>query len=177
MPKRTCSVDGCDGPHYGKGLCNRHYQRLRKRGTLDLKKPRERIQCTVEGCETIEYAHGLCTKHYIRARRHGDVHHERPDLRGPEHPSWKHDLIGYVGAHARVRRARGKASQHVCVSCGTVADDWAYDHADPDQQWDDYYGTPLAYSADVGHYQPMCRSCHRKFDMEAGHDSRIHHVR
>lgn len=27
-----CSVEGCDRAHYGKGLCNTHYQRLRKHG-------------------------------------------------------------------------------------------------------------------------------------------------
>lgn len=179
MPKRTCSVEGCDRPHYGKGLCNPHYLRQRRRGTTEPWQPPERAACSIEGCDQPEYAHqsGLCNKHNLRVRRHGDAGYERPDLRGPEHPSWKHDLIGYIGAHARVRRTRGKASQHACSSCGTVADDWAYDHADPEQQWDDCYGTPLAYSSDVTHYQPMCRSCHRKFDMEAGHDSRIHHVR
>lgn len=30
MSKRTCSVDGCDRPFYGKGWCNMHYQRWRK---------------------------------------------------------------------------------------------------------------------------------------------------
>lgn len=27
MPERTCSVEGCDRRHYGRGWCNTHYQR------------------------------------------------------------------------------------------------------------------------------------------------------
>jgi hypothetical protein len=27
----TCTIDGCDRPHYGKGWCNPHYQRWRRR--------------------------------------------------------------------------------------------------------------------------------------------------
>lgn len=30
---RRCAVDGCEAPVSGKGLCNRHYQRQRRRGT------------------------------------------------------------------------------------------------------------------------------------------------
>ena len=32
MPKRTCSFPGCDGPYEAKGLCNKHYLRLRRKG-------------------------------------------------------------------------------------------------------------------------------------------------
>jgi hypothetical protein len=26
-PKRLCSIEGCGKPHYGRGMCSRHYQR------------------------------------------------------------------------------------------------------------------------------------------------------
>ena len=32
---KTCSLEGCDNTHYGKGLCQKHYGILRNRGTLD----------------------------------------------------------------------------------------------------------------------------------------------
>lgn len=32
---RTCSVAGCTNDYYGKGLCGKHYQRLRTTGTVD----------------------------------------------------------------------------------------------------------------------------------------------
>lgn len=33
---RKCSVEGCDGRYLAKGLCSKHYQRLTKRGDLDV---------------------------------------------------------------------------------------------------------------------------------------------
>lgn len=36
-PKTTgCSVEGCDGKHYGKGLCYKHYLRVRRHGSTGL---------------------------------------------------------------------------------------------------------------------------------------------
>ena len=31
---RTCSVEGCNGKHVGKGYCNKHYQQFRKYGHI-----------------------------------------------------------------------------------------------------------------------------------------------
>jgi hypothetical protein len=31
---RTCSVEGCNNKHYGKGYCNKHYQQIKKHGTI-----------------------------------------------------------------------------------------------------------------------------------------------
>lgn len=35
MSKRTCTVDGCDSPVKGHGLCSMHYQRWKRTGTTD----------------------------------------------------------------------------------------------------------------------------------------------
>lgn len=163
-PPKICSVDGCDEPHYGNGLCNKHWLRQYRRGTTDPWQPRDRVPCRVDGCESIEYARGVCTKHYIRLLRHADINHERPDLRGDEHPTWKGTDVGYVGIHARVRRTYGKASEHMCVQCEAQADDWAYDHLDPDERIYVKNGHQMPYSTTVEHYQPMCKQCHREFD-------------
>lgn len=32
MSKKTCTVDGCGKPHYGRGFCSTHYARYRKSG-------------------------------------------------------------------------------------------------------------------------------------------------
>lgn len=32
MPKRTCSIDGCERPHEARGWCNRHYEKWRAHG-------------------------------------------------------------------------------------------------------------------------------------------------
>lgn len=52
--------------------------------------------------------------------------------------------------HRAVYKAKGKASEHECGSCGKAAMDWSQIHdSDPD---------------DVNSYAPLCRSCHLKYD-------------
>ena len=36
---KVCTVDGCDRRHHGRGLCQRHYQRLHKRGQIGGPRP------------------------------------------------------------------------------------------------------------------------------------------
>ena len=74
---------------------------------------------------------------------------------------------GYEGAHWRVRRAYGKASEYYCVGCMGDAEDWAYDHEDPDELVEVRDGSRLRYSADPDRYQPMCKPCHAVFDQAA----------
>src|SRR5690606_2960253 len=45
---------------------------------------------------------------------------------------YRKDVVGYGAAHERVYRKRGRASQHDCVDCGERAEEWSYDHSDPD---------------------------------------------
>ena len=68
---------------------------------------------------------------------------------------------GYVAAHSRVRRERGKAKYHGCTDCGAPAREWSYDHTDPDEVADEK-GRP--YSLKPEHYSPRCVPCHRAFD-------------
>lgn len=72
-------------------------------------------------------------------------------------------LVTYQAAHQRVKRLRGRPSQHACVDCSDPAEDWSYDHTDPAEVIDDQ-GRP--YSMDALHYEPRCRSCHRRFDLD-----------
>ena len=73
--KKTCSVPGCDKKHYGKGLCNMHYTRLRLKGEVGSAKPlQERHDgCSVPGCERKHHAKGFCCMHYVRWITHGEV--------------------------------------------------------------------------------------------------------
>lgn len=64
----------------------------------------------------------------------------------------------YHSTHKHVRRVRGPASEHAC-RCGSAADQWAYDHADPDEVQGKH-----PYSLKPEHYRPLCRSCHVKED-------------
>ncbi|MEU8047789.1 hypothetical protein AB0B71_27060 [Micromonospora echinofusca] len=74
------------------------------------------------------------------------------------------DQLTYDGAHNRVKGLRGSASGYLC-RCGNQAEQWAYSHADHDQQRDSEgreAGSP--YSTNPDHYSPMCRSCHARYD-------------
>lgn len=75
MPKRTCSVEGCESAHGAKGYCPKHYQRWVKYGDPLVLKGREyptRRPCSVAGCETTSYKRNLCPKHHWRWERYGD---------------------------------------------------------------------------------------------------------
>lgn len=126
LADRSCSVDGCERPHYGKGYCALHYQRMWRNGNLEIKRTKP----------------------------------PRNDLAGENNRFWRGDATSTTGAHRRVRKARGPASDHSCVDCGGTAKEWAYDHKDPEER-----AHPQgAFSLKVEHYQPMCVSCHRRFD-------------
>lgn len=76
----TCVLWDCDKPHYGYGLCNMHYQRLRKTGTTEQKVKKPSF-CNVDGCDNElkpPHGRGMCTKHYTKWRRHGDPLYEAP---------------------------------------------------------------------------------------------------
>lgn len=69
----------------------------------------------------------------------------------------------YGNAHARVRRARGNPSGYACAHCPNQAQQWAYDHNDPEEKVDPQH-KGLAYSDTVDHYLPLCLYCHWQFD-------------
>lgn len=77
-------------------------------------------------------------------------------------PGARREDPGYVGAHYRVKFLHGSASLHTCVDCNSAAEDWSYDHADPDELHD---GRGRPYSPDPAHYAARCRSCHKRFDL------------
>jgi hypothetical protein len=79
---RVCAVNGCDRPHYGKGLCQTHHRRQTRTGTpgpapITTRRPRT-AHCTVEGCDQPHHALGYCHTHYTRWRRTGNLHPATP---------------------------------------------------------------------------------------------------
>jgi len=70
-----CKVDGCELPPRAKGLCDKHYQRLRHRGDpvngTRRKVPRGTI-CAVDGCERRHFGLDYCKPHYRRLIKYGD---------------------------------------------------------------------------------------------------------
>lgn len=71
--------------------------------------------------------------------------------------------------HQQLRTKYGRASKHQCISCDKQAYDWAYQHDDPHEELDTD-GYPFSRKAES--YKPMCRSCHRKFDLQINPEAR-----
>lgn len=108
------------------------------------------------GMSTIEVGSAISLHHSQVSRRLRAMGVQmRPQVRG------RVDVPTYSGAHMRVRADRGPAADYLC-GCGSVAAQWAYRHDDPDE----LKAAEGAYSADPYRYDPMCVSCHKKFDLE-----------
>lgn len=176
MPDRTCSVDGCERKPLAKGLCKAHYERQRRNGTPGGAVGPPRFYrpvpaCSVEGCDRPHKTNGYCGMHYQRWRKWGDASICKPRAQfGAEHPCWKGDAVGYLGAHHRVERAKGRADSHRCVDCGEPAAAWSYDHLDPNERHGGKGKWP--YSTSPDHYQPRCHGCHNRFDRRVLEDRR-----
>lgn len=67
--KTLCSVDGCGSRVLATGLCTKHYNRLRRKGTTDDTRKNARQPCSVEGCERWRVTHTLCGLHRDRMLR------------------------------------------------------------------------------------------------------------
>lgn len=100
------------------------------------KKPHEWIACRACGDRALVQAHGkgFCSVRCAQT--------------GKNNSHWAGGEVGYVGAHARVYRARGPATS--CVFG---------DHPGP-YDWANLMGD----LTDPNDYAMMCRSCHNSFD-------------
>lgn len=95
---RLCSLDGCGRKVASRGMCDRHYRRVRATGSpyrlcvtcgenMD-GRPRKAIYCSdackvcsVEGCKSTAFANKMCQMHDVRVRKHGS-------------PFWKCETCG-----------------------------------------------------------------------------------
>lgn len=76
--------------------------------------------------------------------------HPKTEFRnGKSHPLWKGDRVGYSSLHEWIAVHWGKAREYNC-KCGKPALDWA-----------NLFGK---YIRDRREWEPMCRSCHKKYD-------------
>ena len=165
---RTCSVDGCERTErLRRGWCSIHYTAWWKYGDPLASRKVVRGTCKMPDCDRPNFSLGYCEMHYTRVRTHGDPNIVLPSWHeaGPDHPR-RQEVVKYSASHARVKRIRGAARQYPCAHCGAQALDWAYDHADPDELIDTDHGKRLPHSLDPEHYLPLCRTCHRRFDLE-----------
>ena len=66
-----CTVLGCNDPIKSKLLCEKHYARMLRKGSLDLEKKRNEINvdtCLAIGCDNPHLRHGFCSTHLIYIR-------------------------------------------------------------------------------------------------------------
>lgn len=80
----NCSVEGCELLTHAKGLCRRHYARLRLHGRLHKIRGIDKGKCKVDGCESDADSLGLCRLHYQRQYLHGRLYKVNGDKR--KHP-------------------------------------------------------------------------------------------
>jgi hypothetical protein len=172
----ACTAEGCETRRRSaaSAYCEKHYYRLRRRGTLEARSWHKRGGCSVEGCTDPERHDGVCIKHWTRLRRHGDANTVLPQgcfLTGDQSPGWAGDAITYAGMHHRVRATLGLAKLLACADCGAPARHWSYDRTDPNEKQSELG----PYSTDLAHYEPRCVPCHKRFDLDAIREGRPDH--
>lgn len=70
-PERKCIENSCQGRHFARGYCSKHYQHHYQNGRLQVRPP-----CSISECNTPTYGHTLfCYKHYTHDR------YQRPEIR------------------------------------------------------------------------------------------------
>lgn len=162
MERKQCILSDCHRPrHYADGYCNPHHDRMVRygdpRGGSRVATDHSAV-CSVEGCGAAYYARDLCLTHYARFKTHGSVGDPRIRSHLP--------VATPGGAHTRVHKLWGSASQYLCISCSKQAKDWAYDGADPAQGYAQQgtEGGWVFFSSWPEFYMPMCRLCHKGRD-------------
>jgi hypothetical protein len=110
--------------------------------------------------------------HVKRDRKYGDPNITKPrhwpaPPKGEKHHNWLGDAVSYDGAHWRVIRSRGSATAYICDQCKRQADDWAYNHKDPNPLTGYHKnGSLMTYSGDPEYYIPLCTPCHLGWDAQ-----------
>ena len=67
---------------------------------------------------------------------------------------WSGDSASYSAVHTRM----GKADAHLCVDCGSQAEEWSYEGGCPRELI--CPRRHLRYSPDPSRYSPRCKRCH-----------------
>lgn len=89
--ERMCSEPGCNHPIIARGLCTKHYQRLKKKGLPSRPSPAVRLWAKVEKTDTCWLWQGALTNGYgymnIGSEKHVGVHRLSYELANGEIPN------------------------------------------------------------------------------------------
>lgn len=172
----TCVVAGCEKPIRSIGLCYSHYMKQHRYGTPTPEHASRRRDLTglVVGELTVRalVEDGMwlcdCSCGATTKTRAGDLNRGSARSCGNGRLHRRHlraELVGYNALHSRVKRDRGLPALHQCVGCGNRAEEWSYDHSDPNEIISDETGSVgFPYSLDEQRYEPRCVACHRAYD-------------
>lgn len=162
-----CTAYGCERGTRSKysPYCEMHYYRFRRNGTLDTVAKRvPDTECIAPDCyELAFYTTGECRNHYLAKRANGD--YEKRVGKERNYNWLKDGELNYSAIHLRLAKYRGSAKDYHCISCGSPALHWAYQHNCQNEQIDDTNGRKLPYSPNLEKYEPMCVPCHKKLDL------------
>jgi hypothetical protein len=82
MPSPVCNLAGCGRSHFARGLCNTHYARALRSGSLPPERARlphgQTRPCAIADCGRPAHARGLCGAHYLRVWQHADARSAAP---------------------------------------------------------------------------------------------------
>lgn len=178
MTSMTCPVEGCIKDVSRGGYCYAHYMKNWRYGTPtpvhepqweDLTGGRFGSLVAVERLEDGRWKCDCdCGANTIA--RVGDLNRGSKVSCGDRAKHRRDAVVTYHTAHRRLDSDLGRAKTHQCVDCGSAAQQWSYDHLDPDELFEDVGSKSLvAYSLKPEHYSPRCISCHKKFDLGRVH--------
>lgn len=161
-----CKIEGCDKPRAGRGWCDMHWKRWKKHGDPLVTSPRgghnRKGPCSIPGCDRKYHSRGYCSYHRYRDEKYGDPLHAGP---GKSLGRRRVEVPSYAGIHKRIFYDRGRASQYLCVGCGSQAEEWSYNGGCPNEYTEKVRGVVMAYSTDQNRYSPRCKKCHRLMDL------------
>jgi hypothetical protein len=105
----------------------------------------------------------MCKKHY------SNWYYYNAELAERGHSINKKEDPGYEAAHWRVRIAKGRAANHLCVDCGGPATDWSLKHDASEKRVQSSGRMEGAtYSLDADDYEARCQCCHKRYDADHG---------
>ncbi len=134
MTERTCSIEGCDRPRKGRGLCSMHYQRHKYRGDLIAVAPAVADRCKVCGNDLPQphdFRKLFCSPQCKEADRRIRYRETRDATRARE--TCEHCGGSLAGMHADARfcsekcgsdfhnaasAAARRVNRRPCVNCG-----------------------------------------------------------